>query len=337
MKLAMNEPSTYYSNLIARYLSGEADEGEMHELISWLKSTPENEMYFRQLSAVWNMSNAVSVEKSVNLNDEWAAIQKRMTGKSQLNISRGKQGFTISHLRWLTAAIVLLAAITSVVLFQITTGPKLITVIADGTRQSILLPDSTVVVLNKGAIVYPETFASDYRHVALSGEAWFEVAHDSAAPFVVNSGDLRLLVLGTKFYMESTTEGQTATVVLAEGKVAIFRETAPDERLILHPGERAGINPGKMLKMSNQDANFLAWKTGHISFTNQPLSEVASVLSKVFEKNIVLDNTAVANCRLTADFDQQNLDAILQVISSTLDLTVSRHEMTIILSGKGCR
>lgn len=61
------------------------------------------------------------------------------------------------------------------------------------------------------------------------------------------------------------------------------------------------------------------------------------MLSKVFEKNIVLDNTAVANCRLTADFDQQNLDTILEVISSTLDLTVSRHEMTIILSGKGCR
>lgn len=337
MKLAMKEPSTYYLNLIGRYLSGETDEGENHELISWLKSDSENEKYFRQLSDLWSISNSVSVEKKINLDEEWSDFKKVLSGNGQLKVVHRKSVLLGSRLWWIAAAVVLLITISSVVLVQVNSRPKLITVIANGSRQPILLPDSTIVVLNKGAIVYPEAFDDNYRHVALSGEAWFEVAHDSASPFVVNSGDLRLQVLGTKFYMESASEGQTATVVLAEGKVALFRETAPEERIILHPGERAGVLPGKILKMQNQDVNFIAWKTGHITFVNQTLSQVASVLSKVFEKNIILDNTAVANCRLTADFEQQSLDEILQVISSTLDLTVSKHEMTIILSGKGCR
>lgn len=334
----MNEPSTYYPNLIARYLSGEAGEGEMRELASWLKESADNEILFREMSIAANLVDAAAVERVVDADEEWRNFNDKIAKQPKLTVVDGGTRSRFFLYRWQAVAAVFVALVVAVwALVRLTSGPDMITLTADGSRCPFRLPDGTLVVMNRGTISYPDKFASDQRFVELTGEAWFEVAHDSLHPFIVGAGDLRLKVLGTKFYIESKNEGGSASVVLDEGSVALYRESRKEEPLVLVPGDRATVSPDQMTKTVNTNPNYIAWKTGRISFNNEPLSEVAAVLSKVYEKNIMLGNSAMANCRLTADFDQLSLDAILQIVSSTLDLKVEKHGETILLSGKGCR
>lgn len=335
----MNEPSSYYSDLIVRYLSGEASEEEMNRLASWLGESPDNELLFREMSLAASLTDAVAVDQTLDVEAAWADVRAKTTGR--LLVAKPEEP---ALRRWtlprrLTAiAAVLLVMIASVWIWQrVTAEPDRVTIAADGSRCPYKLPDGTLVVLNRGTLTYPEEFTESQRTVQLSGEGWFEVAHDSLHPFVVSSGSLRLMVLGTKFYFDSQTDGERATVVLEEGRVALYRETKETGAVVLERGERASVNADAITKSVNTNKNFIAWKTGRITFTNQPLSEVAEVLSKVYERQIVLSNSILANCRLTADFDQASLEAILQIIASTLDLQVEYHGQTVVLSGKGCR
>jgi len=334
----MNEPSTYYTDLIARYLSGEAGEGEMRELASWLKESPDNEILFREMSIAANLVDAAAVESIIVTDEEWKRFSRMTANEPKLAVEANSIRSRFMFSRWTAVAAVFVVLVVSVwILARLASAPDMVTMTADGSRCPILLPDGSLVVMNRGSVRFPDKFTGDQRFVELTGEAWFEVAHDSLHPFVVGSGDLRLKVLGTKFYIESKNGGQSASVVLDEGSVALYRESDEHELLVLKPGEKASISPDQMTKSLNTNSNYIAWKTGRITFSNQPLSEVAAVLSKVYAKNIVLSNSTMANCRLTADFDQLSLDAILQIVSSTLDLTVERHGETILLTGKGCR
>ena len=66
------------------------------------------------------------------------------------------------------------------------------------------------------------------------------------------------------------------------------------------------------------------------------MDEVAVVLQKTFGQEIVFRNEAIKNCRITATFSNQPLDAVLNVIAHTLDLSVENRQNTIFISGAGC-
>lgn len=335
----MNETTSYYTELITRYLAGEASEEEMNQLVVWIGESADNELLFREMSLAANYIDEAVVEQSLDIEQAWRQLQQKTTGRARITLPL-KAGKTrsIHWLRIASIAAVFLVVVMSVWVWDnLSSGPDWVTIAADGSRCPYKLPDGTLVVLNRGSLSYPEEFAANQREVTLSGEGWFEVAPDSASPFVVATGTLRLMVLGTKFYFDSQTAGEKATVVLEEGKVALYHIAREQDAVILAPGEKAAVAHDEITKTTNTNKNYIAWKTGRITFSNQPLSEVTEVLSKVYEKQIVLSNSALANCKLTADFDQASLDAILQIIATTLDLQVSYHNQTIVLSGKGCR
>ena len=71
---------------------------------------------------------------------------------------------------------------------------------AYGEQKRVVLPDSSEIWLNAGSTVtFPEVFANDKRLVTLDGEAYFTVKKDTTKPFVVETSQLSVKVLGTKF------------------------------------------------------------------------------------------------------------------------------------------
>ena len=73
----MNENSTYYTNLITRYFSGETSEDELRVISDWLKADPRNEEEFRQLQKIWQLLEKHKINSSVNTDLEWIEIQKK--------------------------------------------------------------------------------------------------------------------------------------------------------------------------------------------------------------------------------------------------------------------
>ena len=108
-----------------------------------------------------------------------------------------------------------------------------------GERREIVLPDSTHVWLNaRTRLTLPEAFGPTQRNVQLAGAAFFEVARDKAAPFVVSTDKLRVRVLGTSFCMQAYEGSQQAEVVLEHGSVRL--QTPAGVNLVtLQPDQRA--------------------------------------------------------------------------------------------------
>ena len=113
-----------------------------------------------------------------------------------------------------------------------------------GEHLRVLLADGSAVTLNAcSELRYPERFARRRREVRLvRGEAFFEVAHDASAPFTVETDDVSVEVLGTKFNVNAYDK-EVTTVYLKEGKVRLTeRVTGRQNRYLMAPDEMLAVD-----------------------------------------------------------------------------------------------
>ena len=104
--------------------------------------------------------------------------------------------------------------------------------------------------------------------------------------------------------------------------------------IILKPGNRGVYKKAaETLEISHEiDRNYLAWKTKSFVFEDQTLSDVSKQLNKVYQAEIIIASDSLKDARITTTFTDQSLDAILNVLSATLDLEVRKSNGQIILS-----
>jgi transmembrane sensor len=338
----MNESSTYYTDLITRYFSSEIAEDELQLLSDWLKSDPENERIFRQFQNTWQLVEKQKIHSSVDTDKEWITMQAKMNNSVKvipLNQNRSNLKSSIQNI-WKVAATVIILLGFSGLLYYYLSKPTNIVVTAQATNMEQVLPDGSVVSLHAGSrITYPEKFSSGTRNVELDGEAYFIVAHDKAKPFIVASGDARVKVLGTQFNVNTRVSSGTVAVVLTSGKVSVYYKQTPQKKVLLVPGEKAELNSDRkeIHKTTNTDPNYMAWKTRVLVFNNETLAQVVKTLQNVYQMPVKITDTQLLGCRVTATFDDQSLQSVLEVLKETLGLEVKRTGGIIEISGKSCR
>ncbi len=339
----MEKKSTIYIDLITRYFSGEATPEEISELEAWVKADPANAATFSEYHKTWKIIENDRIESSTNLDDEWKTFIRKLDSKSEnvpstrFSFQRNQSQILYYSLR--IAAIFVLILISVFFLFRNFTSPAEQRLTAGNEILEHTLPDGTVVTLNAGTtLTYPSTFNGPFRSVTLQGEAWFEVAHDKTKPFIITAGKARIRVVGTSFSVNTKTLDGTKEVILSSGIVRVYYENKPEEMALLFPGDKAEWmdDGGDIMKTSNEDVNFLAWKTKHVVLNNTTLHEAVVLLTKVYHTSIRLSDEKLGNCRITATFDRQSLESVLNVLKATLDLQVRNTRAGIEISGHGC-
>ena len=95
-------------------------------------------------------------------------------------------------------------------------------IVAFGKQSRLVLSDRTEVWLNAGSrLVYPTTFEGDKRKVKLQGEAYFHVCKDKTKPFIVETENSSIKVLGTSFNVKAYPDEKFEETVLVEGSVSL--------------------------------------------------------------------------------------------------------------------
>lgn len=150
----------------------------------------------------------------------------------------------------------------------------------------MLLADGSRVWLNAGsALTYPVAFVGNERRVSITGEAYFEVAHDASKPFMVFKDRMAIKVLGTHFNVNAFgDDGQDIEVTLLEGSVSVNYGGAEG---LLKPGQQAKL--GQQLKIL-RDVNIdgvMAWKNGYFHFEDASLQNVMERISRWYDVNVV--------------------------------------------------
>ncbi len=335
----MENNSTYYIDLITRYFTAEASEQEMFLLTDWIKTSPDNQKIFDEYYKTWLNLEKEKIEQFVDVDKEWININKVLKQKKQTKViplsPKPKTFFRI--LKY--AAVFVFIAVSITTLYYYFSKPGTQQLLAKSNTIESKLPDGTSVTLNTGSsLEYPEKFEKNKRSVKLKGEAYFNVAHDVSKPFIIAADDIMVEVLGTSFYVNTDNLNGKVEVILTSGKVAVYHKDKPIEKIIMVPGEKLELskNQNDFSKTINEDDNYLAWKTKKLIFTDEPLTKIVKTLNKVYRSKIQIKDNNIANCKITATFDNQSLDAVLNVIEATVDVNISKTADIIQISGKGC-
>ena len=191
---------------------------------------------------------------------------------------------------------------------------------ADASQQTFVLPDNTCVTLAPGSVLSYRM--KDGRKVRMDGKVFFDVARDESRPFEVDADGAFVRVLGTEFMVDAAADGLTE-VYVADGKV-LFARSADKEGVILTKGMGARLEDGADAPVVEEsaDINSIAWQRGSFVFNQTPLKEVLDCLSKYYHVSFVATDLSK---KLSGEFYTDDLDMIVELIESALDVTIIKR------------
>lgn len=201
-------------------------------------------------------------------------------------------------------------------------------VIPPGQRANITLSDGTNVWLNAcSELTYPASFAGEARCVSLKGEAYFDVSKNTEHPFVVQTKNCDVKVLGTKFNVQADETDCEFSAALIEGSIELTNKTDLGSPIRLTPMLKAELANGKMVVDSIHSLDDYRWKEGLICFENIRFSELMRRFEKTYNIHIeilnkrLFDYTCSGKCRVS-----DGVDYILQVLQRNARFTFTRSE-----------
>ena len=322
-------------DLIGKVLAGEATAEEQQRVLLWRKTSEANEKYFSQLKEIFDTACATPVQVEFDTDAAWNKV-KRQLQKSNDNVIPINRTPYFSPLR-IAATIFLVVAISAVIYLM--TAPPVQTLAVESekmTRQDTL-PDGSTAFLNKETeLQYEYNPREKTRKVKLKGEAYFTVKHEEEKPFIIEADEILVRDIGTEFNLKAYPDKDTIEIVVTQGEVQFY--TQKDPGLNLKAGEKAiySKRSKEFYRVEKPDTNTLAYKTKVFSFNNTDLQSVVALLNEVYNSKISLASESLYNCRLTANFKEDNPEIIVEVIAETMGLELTRKEDQLILSGKGC-
>ncbi|MDA3952686.1 MAG: FecR domain-containing protein [Bacteroidales bacterium] len=332
-----------YWDLIAKYYSDECNQQEIDELLKWKNENIDNQILFNQIKEDLEIINLNKSMNKINVDSAWDKLRDRIQ-KDEQNmpiIEEEKSRFVaFAAILKYAAAVILLISVGffSAKIYQNITEKNGMLEFAslNDLRREIVLPDGSTVILNiNSKISYPNAFALNERRIELDGEAFFDVTKESERPFIIETNDAEVKVLGTSFNVNASIPGHKTEVFVETGLVQLSRKRNGDEKILIKPGNVGVLSTNILTKEKNYDKNIVAWKTKEIIFYEDNLKNVIETLNKVYNSDITCENQDILNLRYTSTFRDQDIDSILNVICLTFDLKTENLDDRIILIKHG--
>ena len=318
-----------------RYIDDQCSEQEKIEMIRYLQTLSDTELR-QQLSA----------EGSKDLLPMPADIANRLDTYIVSVTAGGSKRRPVRQLHWYwAAACIAVLAVGMAFLWQplnrqhvVLASSKTYETIFNNANWSkkITLPVSSQVWLTPhSSLQYPSDYMTNDREIRLDGEAYFEVAPIAQRPFVVLSGDVKTIVLGTHFNIESYAEERDTRVSLTQGKVAVkvMQQNGADSSFLLSPGNRLVYqNSSRQVHTESFSGGYEDdWKKGAMVLNNIAVAAVFQRLERRFGKKIQFDAARFKQKRFTATWLRPDLQLILQNMAYVQGFTYRIAGDTVII------
>ena len=326
--------------LFQRYVDGYCTEAERLEFLHCVSNTSHHQHIQALMDELWTK---LPEEKKLSAHQA-QRILDTIIGNAE-EIQPAKKQIYLQRWVKVAASLLLIAVCTGIVYLK--TGfqspapfaldqKKSVT----PTYKSITLPDGSTVRLNYSSqLDYPETFDGlATREVYLKGEGFFDITHHASKPFIVHTGQLKTIVLGTAFNIKAYAGEKSITVTVARGKVQVSngKKTLDiitrDQQLTFHKtnkeSERKQIDATKAT----------AWQAGNIYFDDITLEGAVQQLEERFHVKIAWSKEKLKDCRFTASFAMgESLEEIIHVLCEFNKTRYKKDERgNFIIEGEGC-
>ena len=296
--------------LIQKHLLGRATATEETELHQWRNANAANQKHFDQIAYLEKAMQKMDFDVNANTDQEWHNLQNEL-GLNETKVVTLKPRFSVLRIAAAFAFLVVAAwlfytnfadvnALAVANALQTNKGDVATHTLSDGTKVT-LNADSELSIY--------EGFNTKERRVALSGEAYFEVASNKNVPFIIETDKVNTTVLGTAFNILAYPEMETVEINVTEGIVE-FADKDDKVRLTAEKAAKFQKRIGS-IEVIPFEVNELAWQTGSLYFKNEPLSSVTATLERYF--NINIENNSSSNRRIKEDVSKD--DSIEDVLA----------------------
>ena len=311
--------------IIELFTQGEYSKKIQQGFDEWIVSSYCQEDKDEALQGVWD---SIDVDNDESLDMAYQQTLKRIAKYE--DVSKGKK--KLSLVFWKAAAAVLLIPLISFIMAFLyisnneTVKTEVIPLtrcfVPNGETRKIILPDNSEVNLNSGSLlIYPERFTAESREVYLIGEGRFSVTKKDGQPFVVNTSDYKVEVLGTIFNVCSYSDDNTSSVTVKQGTVQIIVDSLSKTPFVIKPDEQIIYD---RVSKSVEERSFiadiaLAWEKGGILFDGQSIHEIAKMIERKYGISVYITTNKFDNARITAKFVHgENLNEFLSVFKQLI-------------------
>lgn len=217
-----------------------------------------------------------------------------------------------------------------------------------GEMRRIALSDGSRLLLNSQTEVMVR-LTQQRRDVQLvRGEALFEVAHDSARPFIVQAKNAQVRAVGTAFAVRVEDVRVKVTVTQGVVEVIDLKATSPQDRGVsgrsdvgvmrVAANERAIIAPTRVTEVEAiapaEADRELAWREDLVSFDGETLEQAVSEINRHNRRQIVIDDSRLASMSVVGVFRASDFEGFAAAAAAALNARAVRDGDVIRLQSR---
>jgi transmembrane sensor len=322
-----------FKDIVSRYFRGQLIDRE-YELLTDSLQNITNRDYFETAKQDWEQ------------HPETDDLARRNINRLNYQISKQEpiQYTPVFQRHWVQAL-----SIAAILLIGLFTGVTVTTFLNKGKIKSeqivfetprgeksfVKLPDGSEVWLNASSRLVYTTFSANRREVELKGEAFFKVARNEKAPFIVKTNECEVEVLGTTFNIMAYDEFGRKEITLLNGKVNV---RMGDAVKVLKPGQALILKNHYFYVDEVNSSESSGWVQNKFNFKNIPLSELMKRLENWYDVDIALENNTGREVHFTGTFkNEESIWQVLDAIKVYTPITYTKtnlRQIKIAVKGK---
>jgi len=341
--------------VMSRYLASRFTEREKRKVEVWISLNAKNKEFFDNLRNIWEMSSRVGGEWDfARPIQRLSAMIKKTDASSSRNgdfrlyrIAAKPSFASISTNPIFQVAAVFVALVgllfavynlkekalekqfeerqKSFAIEEASTKP--------GQQATFKFADGTKVVLNSASRLKYSNDPEGSRYVFLDGEAYFDVVHSDAHPFVVHAGNKTVKDVGTKFDVKAWSDDDNMQVVVVEGIVSVQPKGKNEKDILVYHNQYCVVNDGGIvLPPTYTDVSRgIDWMNGKLVFHDAPMREVVKQIQRSYGIRCLVADTAILSKKITTSFEKQDPPKqVLDVIALSLNLTYKMSRDSVL-------
>ncbi|UXX79223.1 FecR domain-containing protein [Reichenbachiella carrageenanivorans] len=318
--------------LLFRYFIEEVSPDEQETVLSWKAMSEANYAEFERVRVflldVKALRSIGGDHASYDVLKAWEKVQRRkpVASMSQKSITWN----------WMKIAVTILLVAGAGWFAYLFSQVETQTTVAVAETQGVELADGSNVTLNKGSeLIYPDRFKENQRNVVLKGEAYFEITKDPDQPFVIQTDEIQVTVLGTSFNVNNAN-ADSVIVSVDTGRVLM---SVGGKEEILTPGFRGVYyrSSQTLVKVAIDHVGMHNyWRTKKLSFRGATVAQAVRTIQEVYEVKVEYSNPDIAYCKINVDFENEPVENVLDIMAETLNLVWSNQGHAYLLAGYGC-
>jgi len=209
-------------------------------------------------------------------------------------------------------------------------------IVPNGEKSHVILPDGTRAYLNSGSILrYDNLFGRKTRSLELVGEGYFEVVHNNRIPFIINTKEISVKVIGTKFNVMAYDNDNFVETTVVEGRVSVTENNGPGS-LMLTANQKATFfkNTRQLTLLEVNPELYISWKEDILTFDNENFANVIRKLERWYDVSIYVEGKDSITDRYTLTIRNESIDEVLKLISLTTNIQYSIQNNKITITYK---